>query len=353
VTELAELRQRVEAAGESLGEAAAENQKLHERLLGLLSVVEECFAHSQHKIESLSEELARTNEEKQQLQAMLQTLLAETEGDSVRAIGATRRELEARINSLVEAASSISETLGEGATKLTMGSAVTVNTNEDDGTAVGSETGTEPAVRRSEAVSEDAPTLAEEATDKPGHEAKEEAKSDLTIAELSNLYVAQGCTAEKPTTLVTDKARTPWSKLVQRVQAENNVGETSTMSPAGAEEAAEEGDPPGTEGGEEKEPLELTQMVAEDGAMVDLNADQNQPAEANRTTVQQIIERVSLMTGTLREEQANTSPDSEAAPEEDKKVERDALLDIPDFLDRRSENTLTPVRQRAGVRRRS
>jgi hypothetical protein len=352
VTELAELRQRVEAAGESLGEAAAENQKLHERLLGLLSVVEECFAHSQHKIESLSEELARTNEEKQQLQAMLQTLLAETEGDSVRAIGATRRELEARINSLVEAASSISGTLGEGATKLTMGSVVTVNTIEDDGTTAGP-TDTEPVIRPSEAVSEETLTDVEEVKGEPGRESKEEAKSDLTIAELSNLYVAQGCTAEKPTTLVTDKARTPWSKLVQRVQAENNVGETSTMSPAGAEEAAEEGDPPGTEGGEEKEPLELTQMVAEDGAMVDLNADQNQPAEANRTTVQQIIERVSLMTGTLREEQANTSPDSEAAPEEDKKVERDALLDIPDFLDRRSENTLTPVRQRAGVRRRS
>ncbi len=275
VTELAELRQRVEAAGESLGEAAAENQKLHERLLGLLSVVEECFAHSQHKIESLSEELARTNEEKQQLQAMLQTLLAETEGDSVRAIGATRRELEARINSLVEAASSISETLGEGATKSTMGSAVTVNTIEDDGTAVGSETGTEPAVRRSEEI----------------------LKKALAVSE--------------------------------KVE------------------------PLGTEGGEENEPLELTQMVAEGEAVVDLNTDKSQSPVADRTTVQQIIKRVSLMTGTLREEQANTSPESEAAPEEDKKVKHDALLDIPDFLDRRSDNTLTPVRHRASVRRRA
>jgi hypothetical protein len=309
----------VKAAGERLAETAEEDQKLYEGLSGLLSVVEESFAHSQHKIESLSEELARTNEEKQQLQAMLQTLLAEAEDDSVRAIGATRRELEARINGLFEAASSISGTLGEGATKLTMGSPVMVNTNEDDGTTAGPETDTEPVIRPSEAVSEDAPTLLEEAKDKPGHEAKEEVKSDLTIAELSNLYVAQGCTAEKPTTRVTDEARTPRSKLVQRVQAEIDVGETSTMSPVGAEEAAKEGESPGTEGGEEKEPLELTQMVAEDGAMVDLNADQNQPAEADRTTVQQIIKRVSLMTGTLREEQANTSPDSEAVPEEDEK----------------------------------
>ncbi len=103
--EFAELRQRVEAAGERLGEAAKEDQKLYERLSGLLSVVEEGFAHSKHKIESLREELARANDEKQQLQAMLQTLLAETEGDSVRAIGATRRELEhlpiTRVHSLL------------------------------------------------------------------------------------------------------------------------------------------------------------------------------------------------------------------------------------------------------------
>ncbi len=59
------------------------------------------------------------------------------------------------------------------------------------------------------------------------------------------------------------------------------------------------------------------------------------------------------MTGALREEQANTLPDSEAAPEGDKNVEHDALLNIPDFLDRRDEATYTPVSQRAGVRRRS
>ena len=116
---------------------------------------------------------------------------------------------------------------------------------------------------------------------------------------------------------------------------------------------SEKVEPLGTEGGEEKESLELTQMVAEGGVVVDLNADQSQSAVADRTTVQQIIKRVSLMTGTVREEQANTSPESEAAPEEGKKIGHDALLDIPDFLDRRSENTLTPVRHRASVRRRS
>ena len=350
--EFAELRQRVEAAGERLGEAAKEDQKLYERLSGLLSVVEEGFVHNQHKVKSLSEELASANEEKRQLQAMLQTLLTEAEDDSVRGIGATRSELEARINRLIETASSISGTLGEGATESTKGSPATVNTNEDDGTTAGS-TDTEPVIRPSEAVSKETLTDAEEVKGEPGREAKEEVKSDLTIAELSDLYVAQGCTAEKPTTLVTDEARTPRSDLVQRVQAGTDVGETSTMSPVSGEEATQEHEPPGTEAGEEKEPLELTQMVAEDGAVVDLNDDQGQPAEKDRATVQQIIKRVSLLTGTLRREQVSTSPDPEAAPEEAKKAEHPSLLDIPDFLDRRGEATYTPVSQRAGVRRRS
>ncbi len=42
--------------------------------------------------------------------------------------------------------------------------------NKDDGTTAGPETDTEPVIRPSDAVSEDAPTLAEEAKDKPGHD---------------------------------------------------------------------------------------------------------------------------------------------------------------------------------------
>jgi hypothetical protein len=59
--------------------------------------------------------------------------------------------------------------------------------------------------------------------------------------------------------------------------------------------------------------------------------------------------------GTPREEQgqADTSPDPEAAPEEDKKVEHQSLLDISDFLDRRREATFTPVSERGSIRRRS
>ena len=355
MTELADLRDRAKAAGARPREAAEEDRKRNERLSNLLSAVEEGLAYSQHKIQSLSEELACANEEKQQLQAILQTLLAEAEDDSAHALGAARRKLEARIDRLVEAASSIKGTLGDGASKSTKGSPAKVSSDEEDRTAAGPETDTELAIRPSEEVLKKALAAAEKVKGRLGREAKQKAKSDLTIAELSDLYIAQGCTAEKPTTLVTDEARTPRSDLVHRVQAGTDAGETSTMSPVSGEEATHEREPPGTVGGEEKEPLELTQMVAEDGAMADLNDDQGHPAEKGRATVQQIIKRVSLMTGALREgqEQVSTSPDPDAAPEEDKKVENQSLLDIPDFLDRRDAATYTPASQRASVRRRS
>jgi hypothetical protein len=244
VKELAELRQRVRAAEARLGKAAEEDRMRNERLSSLLGVVEEGFACSQHRIESLSEELARANQEMQQLQAMLQALLAAAEDDGAHGIGAARRELEARINRLSEAALSISGTRGESATEMTKGCPATVSSDEEDSIAAGSETGTEPAIRPSEKVLQKALAAAEKAKGVLGGEAKEEARSDPTMAE-----------------------------------------------PAG--------------------------------------------------------------TPRNGQEQASTSPVPEASPEADKKVGHQSLLDIPDFLDRRSEATFAPVRQRAGVRHRS
>jgi len=73
--------------------------------------------------------------------------------------------------------------------------------------------------------------------------------------------------------------------------------------PVLTDEAAEESEPAEAEGGEEQEPLELTQMVTEEGAVVDVNADQDSPDEKDRATVQRIFNRVNKLTGALREEQ--------------------------------------------------
>ncbi len=160
-TDLAELRQRVKAAGERLGEAAEEDRKRSERLSSLLSVVEEGFARSQQEIKRSNEDLARANDEIQQLRTMLQTPLAEGEDTGVR--------------------------------------------------------------------------------------------------------------------------------------------EASAMSPAIAEEVVEDNESPSAEDGEEKEPLELTQMVTEERAVVDVNADQGQSAEKDRATLQQ--NNIKRIARTLREEQ--------------------------------------------------
>jgi hypothetical protein len=254
MTELAELRQRVEAVGARFRGKADEDRKRNERLSSLLSLVEEGFARSQHEIQRLSEELTRANEGKQQIHAMLQTLLAEGEDTGARGTGTAMRELEDRINCLVETASSISGAASSDAPEMTKGSPATVNTDDDDRAAAGPEIDTEAAIRPSEEVSEEAPTAAEE--------------------------------IEKP---------------VRKLDSETR--ETSAVIPVLIDEAAEEGEPAGAEDGEEQEPLELTQMVTEDGAVMDVNADQGSPGEKDRATVQRIIKRVSMLTGTLREEQ--------------------------------------------------
>ncbi len=253
--ELAELRQRVKAAGERLGEAAEEDRKRSERLVSLLKSVEEGFARSQHEIKRLNEELARSNEEKEQIQAMLQTLLAEGEDTGARGAGAAMRELEDRISRLVETASSISGAASSDAPEMKKDSPATVNTDEDDRTAAGPEIDTEAAINPSEEVSEEAPTAAEEVERKP----------------------------------------------VRKLDSETR--ETSTVIPFLIDDAAEEGGFTGAKDGEEKEPLDLTQMVTEEGTVVDVNADQAHPAEKDRTTLQKIIKRVSLQSGTLSEEQ--------------------------------------------------
>jgi transcription elongation GreA/GreB family factor len=254
MTELAELQQRVKSVGARFRGTVEEDRKRSERLSSLLSLIEEGFARSQHEIKRLNEELARANEEKEQIQAMLQDLLAEGEDTGARETGTAMRELEDRINRLIETASSISGAASSDAPEMTKDSATTVNTDEDDRTAAGPEIGTEAAIRPSEELSEEAPTAAEE--------------------------------VEKP---------------VRKLDSDTR--ETSTVIPILTDEEAEEGVFAGAEDGEEKEPLELTQMVTEEGTVVDVNADQAHPAEKDRTTLQKIIKRVSLQSGTISEEQ--------------------------------------------------
>ncbi len=92
MTNLAELRQRVKSVGARFRGTAEEDRKRGERLVSLLKSVEEGFARSQHEIKRLSEELARSNEEKEQFQAMLQDLLTEGEATGARGTGTATRK---------------------------------------------------------------------------------------------------------------------------------------------------------------------------------------------------------------------------------------------------------------------
>ncbi len=252
MTELAELRQRVEAVGARFRGTVEEDCKRSERLSSLLSLIEDGFGRSQHEIKRLSEELARANEEKQQIQAMLEALLGEGEDSGARGTSAAMRDLEDRVNHLVETVSSISGAASSDAPEMTKDSPATVNTDEDDRTAAGPEIDTEPTIKPSEGVSQDAPTVAEEVESRP----------------------------------------------VRKLDSETR--ETSTVIPVLTDEAAEESEPAGAEDGEEKEPLDLTQMVTEERAGVKSNAGWRRlAADKDRMEIQQDIE---LISRALREE---------------------------------------------------
>ncbi len=261
MTELAELRQRVKSVGARFRGTNEEDRKRSERLVSLLKSVEEGFARSQHENKRLNEELACANEEKQQIQAMLQTLLAEGEDTGTRGTGAAMRDLEDRIDRLVETASSVSGAAssdydsrprtivgnifagGATAPEMTKDSPATVNTDEDDRTTARPEIAAEAAIRPSEEVLEEAPTASEEVESKP-------------IREL-----------------------------------ESDTRETSTVIPILTDEAAEEGV---FTVGEEKEPLDLTQMVTEERAGVKSNAGWRRlAADKDRMEIQQDIELIS------------------------------------------------------------
>ncbi len=186
-------------AEEALARAADNYSTRIEQTLGMIEAIEKNLREKRKRIEEIQTRHEDLALQYRQLGKSLDSATANLAQQFAGVIGDLGND------------GAISKLLAGGASATVVGSNLAPE-NEDDGTTAGPETDTEPVIKPSEAVSEDAPTLAEEAKDKPGHEAKEEAKSDLTIAELSNLYVAQGCTAEKPTTLVTDEARTPRSK---------------------------------------------------------------------------------------------------------------------------------------------
>ena len=77
-------------------------------------------------------------------------------------------------------------------------------------------------------------------------------------------------------------------------QQNSETRETSTVIPVLTDEAAEESEPAGAEDGEEKEPLDLTQMVTEEIAGVKSNAGWRRPAaDKDRMEIQQDIELIS------------------------------------------------------------
>jgi hypothetical protein len=114
MTEIAELEQRTSALVARYDSRAKKDRERRERLAELLGKIEEYLAGSQREMERMSAERALVDEENRQLRAMLQDLLSATEDTSAPGTAPAMRDLESRIERLVDTASSITAMLREG-----------------------------------------------------------------------------------------------------------------------------------------------------------------------------------------------------------------------------------------------
>jgi len=74
MTEISDLKRRVEAVGERFGRLAEQESRYGERLSGLLNAVEEGFARSQRETQALKSELATARDEMKKLTADLEAV---------------------------------------------------------------------------------------------------------------------------------------------------------------------------------------------------------------------------------------------------------------------------------------
>lgn len=102
MSNLSQLQERVTAIEELFKASKDVIRRRSEQLAALTGTIEESVVGSQELIQSLREELARAQEDHQQLRAMLDSLLAAAGAASV-----SQCEMEARLSHLIETASTI------------------------------------------------------------------------------------------------------------------------------------------------------------------------------------------------------------------------------------------------------
>lgn len=100
--DLSELRQRIEAVGERFGEMTEDSRRRGERLADLLDEVESGFMRDRLELDRLKQALAKAHEDKAQLLALLDKLLAVTEHANGLGERSALYDLEARVDRLYD-----------------------------------------------------------------------------------------------------------------------------------------------------------------------------------------------------------------------------------------------------------
>jgi hypothetical protein len=100
--DLSELRQRIEAVGERFSEMTEDSRQRGERLADLLDEVESGFVRDRLELDRLKQALAKAQQEKTQILALLDKLLAVAEHVNGLGERAALYDVEARVDRLYE-----------------------------------------------------------------------------------------------------------------------------------------------------------------------------------------------------------------------------------------------------------
>ncbi len=302
MSDISDLKQRVQAVGDRFGQLADQDRNYSTRLTSLLAAVEEGISRTQEHNKQLSAELARSKEEaarlagelarakgesgdltsrmkaaedeNAQLRSMVQTLLAAVEegGDAV--LSQAMQDLESRIDRIVS---------GDVAER-----AEAPENGESSEADVGPDSAADPEAADTEADSaESEPKASDPAEDEPALDEEDPAEAPLELTpDMEVVEESDPLAAADAEVAETD---------------EEPADETSTDAEAEAEKAAdaEAEDTEETADGES----EATDIPV-DGSPAPSGA----PSDDDLTAVNKIIQRISLLTGEF------VDPEQQAAP---------------------------------------
>ena len=352
MSDINELRVRVEAAEEQFGLVDDRQRKYGARLLDLMNAVEGGLSKKQSALEQCMAELERITAENEQLRGMLQTLLLAIESNSEDRLDDTMHSLDAMVTALTGSASAAAPAEAETSGAVSEdGSA----TEPEEVVATGSE-----AVLVEDASEAEAVELETSETEAAGTEAGELDAGEMEIAEAA--IEAPESEAGDEVSLETSEPEAAEPETAEDATPQDDAPEIEAVAEAdpALETAAE--DAPEMEAAAEDAALEVSETDAEELQAADTaeaaaqeeaeavatEADAGEPdgteleaAELETTELETTEPEVALEPDAAAEPEVSSEPEVSEAPEPETQepVTQASRSPVGDIIARISEKT--------------